>query len=320
MHLLLVKRQRGGLVGLYHDIGKYSSEFQDYLRAGGGRRVDHSTAGALELMNRKSMLSLPAALCVAGHHSGLLNGGNPKVDTEESKSLCGRLKKKPGENIPSYQAYWNEVGCVADNDKSQILPKLVGDTFAGQFYTRMLFSCLVDADFLDTEEFMQAGKNVRGSFASISELKDRLDNYIMNNFLNEKGTRYGEAINQHRRKILRECITAGDADDESSLLSLTVPTGGGKTIASLAFALHHAVLERARRDHPMNIDNEKFLQVSNDLKAAVKIARKADNVEELRGIEGNAASEYFSVFDDLILQRKNIFSSRGEVKGHQLGE
>ena len=79
------------------------------------------------------------------------------------------------------------------------------------------------------------------------------------------------------------------------------------------------VLERARRDHPMNIDNEKFLQVSNDLKAAVKIARKADNVEELRGIEGNAASEYFSVFDDLILQRKKYFFFKGRSKRPPIG-
>ncbi|SFW54591.1 CRISPR-associated helicase/endonuclease Cas3 [Selenomonas ruminantium] len=237
----------GRMVGLYHDIGKYSQEFQAYLLQGGGRKFDHSTAGALELMNRKSPLSIPASFCVAGHHSGLLNGGNSKADTEESRSLCGRLKKKPGQDIPNYQAYREEVGDVLDVDKSQLIPRIGRDFFAGQFYTRMLFSCLVDADFLDTEEFMQLGENVRGDFAPISELKERLDAYIAKKFLNEQGKRYGEPINQHRRKILRECIAAGDVDEGSSLLSLTVPTGGGKTIASLAFALHHAVRTGKKR-------------------------------------------------------------------------
>ncbi|MBE6085437.1 MAG: CRISPR-associated helicase Cas3' [Selenomonas ruminantium] len=231
----------GRLVGLYHDIGKYSQEFQAYLRQGGGRKFDHSTAGALELMKRKSPLSIPAAFCVAGHHSGLLNGGNAKADTEESRSLCGRLKKKPGQDIPNYQAYREEVGDVLDEGKSQLIPRFCRDFFAGQFYTRMLFSCLVDADFLDTEEFMQLGENARGNFVSISELKERLDDYVTKKFLDEQDERYAEPINQHRRKILRECIAAGEADEGSSLLSLTVPTGGGKTIASLAFALHHAV-------------------------------------------------------------------------------
>ncbi|WP_303815665.1 CRISPR-associated helicase Cas3' [Selenomonas ruminantium] len=231
----------GRMVGVYHDIGKYSQEFQAYLRQGGGRKFDHSTAGALEIMKRKSPLSIPAAFCVAGHHSGLLNGGNAKADTEESRSLCGRLKKKPGKDIPNYQAYREEVGDVLDEGKSQLIPRFCRDFFAGQFYTRMLFSCLVDADFLDTEEFMQLGENARGNFVSISELKERLDDYVTKKFLDEQDERYAEPINQHRRKILRECIAAGEADEGSSLLSLTVPTGGGKTIASLAFALHHAV-------------------------------------------------------------------------------
>lgn len=237
----------GRMVGLYHDIGKYSQEFQTYLRQGGGRKFDHSTAGALEIMKKKSPLSIPTAFCVAGHHSGLLNGGNSKADTEESRSLCGRLKKKPGQDIPNYQAYREEVVDVLEVDKSQLIPRFGRDFFAGQFYTRMLFSCLVDADFLDTEEFMQLGENARGDFASISELKERLDAYISEKFLNEQGKRYDEPINQHRRKILRECIAAGEADEGSSLLSLTVPTGGGKTIASLAFALHHAVRTGKKR-------------------------------------------------------------------------
>ena len=80
------------------------------------------------------------------------------------------------------------------------------------------------------------------------------------------------------------------------------------------------VLERTRRDHPLAIDSESFLQVSKDLKVAVKMARKATSVEVLRGIEGNAASEYFSVFDDLILQNKKQFNFQRRSKRPPIGK
>ena len=80
-----------------------------------------------------------------------------------------------------------------------------------------------------------------------------------------------------------------------------------------------SVLERARRDHPLNIDGEKFRLISNDLKYAVKSARKAGNVDELRGIEGNAASSYFAVFEDLILQNKKDFTFKGRSKRPPIG-
>ena len=80
------------------------------------------------------------------------------------------------------------------------------------------------------------------------------------------------------------------------------------------------VLERARRDHPLNIDGEKFLLISNDLKAAIKTVRKVTDVDELRGIEGNAASAYFSVLDDLILQNKEQFTFAGRSKRPPIGK
>ena len=114
------------------------------------------------------------------------------------------------------------------------------------FYTRMVFSCLVDADFLDTEKFMRDGKINRDGFSEVSLLKKILDDYIEKNFLNEKNVRYNDPINQIRREILNECISNGDNFSEN-LLSLTVPTGGGKTISSMAFALHNAVKNGRKR-------------------------------------------------------------------------
>ena len=102
----------GKLIGLYHDIGKYSTEFQNYLQQGGGKKVDHSTAGALELWKQK--ISGTGAFCVAGHHAGLPDGGN-RADSPESKTFLGRMKRKEGTDIPVYHAYieegeWSHTG------------------------------------------------------------------------------------------------------------------------------------------------------------------------------------------------------------------
>lgn len=235
----------GQLIGLYHDIGKYSTEFQNYLQQGGGRKVDHSTAGALELWKRK--ISGEGAFCVAGHHAGLPDGGS-KVSTSENKTFLGRMKKKEGADIPVYQAYREEGEWLHKASLSPILSQIgKDDRFARQFYMRMLFSCLVDADFLDTEDFMREDAGKRGEFDAVNVLKERLDSYVEEKFLDERGERYAEPINQRRRKILKECIKAGESGDEQSLWSLTVPTGGGKTIASLSFALHHAVSTGKKR-------------------------------------------------------------------------
>jgi CRISPR-associated endonuclease/helicase Cas3 len=105
--------------------------------------------------------------------------------------------------------------------------------FAGQFYTRMLFSCLVDADFLDTEQFMQ-GDAPRGGYDDMSVLLGKLRHYIQP-WMEHPST----GINQRRCTILRDCLRAGE--EPRGLFTLTVPTGGGKTLSSLAFALAHAV-------------------------------------------------------------------------------
>lgn len=226
--------EMGKLVGLYHDIGKYSQEFQDYIHAGGGQKVDHSSAGMQELMAERKKELIAAAFCVAGHHGGLPDGGT-KVDAPDSGTLMGRCKKK----LCDYSAYREEWR--APTFESSFLQKAAQTSkFSFMFYARMLFSCLVDADFLDTEKFMR-GETERDAFASVEMLREKLDAHIEQNYMNPVSE-----INKRRTKILRECIAAGDERDDS-LQSLTVPTGGGKTIASLAFALHHAVKMGKRR-------------------------------------------------------------------------
>ena len=183
--------------------------------------MDHSTAGAKVAMAQKQP---EVAFAIAGHHSGLPDGGS-KSDTMDSPTLCGRLKK-PVEDCDLWKSEVNLPSSVTR-------PPIAQDGFSVSFYTRMLYSCLVDADFLDTEAFMQ-GKARKGNYASMGQMLERLKEYISPWWAAET------VLNQKRCEILRQCFERGKKESEG-LFTLTVPTGGGKTVSSLAFALSHAV-------------------------------------------------------------------------------
>lgn len=119
----------GKIVGLYHDIGKYSCEFQKYIRNESKKRVDHSTAGARELFNTKSRVNLIAAFCIAGHHGGIQNIGNPKITDETT--FFTRIKKE----IPNYEEYSTEIEKSTDKIFSKLLPKIAKNYFDIMFYT-----------------------------------------------------------------------------------------------------------------------------------------------------------------------------------------
>ncbi len=208
------------LAGLLHDVGKYSRAFQRRLR-GAQERVDHSTAGAIEAFK---MRQGEIAFAVAGHHSGLPDGGSPTdiIGT----TLHARLKRK----VEPY-AMWRQELTPAP----PVPPDLPSDSFTRAFYTRMLYSCLVDADYLDTEAFMDGEKAAlrRRTPFTMPELLNRLEAYISPWWKTEK------ELNRRRCEILRACMDGGRRA-ERGLYTLTVPTGGGKTVSSLAFALSMA--------------------------------------------------------------------------------
>ena len=221
------KADWGYCCGLLHDIGKYSKEFQNKIINDTDDKVDHSTAGAklcIELGGYYQLLSY----CIAGHHAGMPDYGNTGIHS----SLRYRCEKK---KICDYSSYKYDIEIPELNTEPIMLRNLSDADFPLSVFLRMIYSCLVDADFLDTEYFMKNGLVERQSGQSMNILLKKLENRILDWLKNNDI----DTVNGRRREILRNCIEEGKRD--RGIFRLTVPTGGGKTIASLAFALNHAV-------------------------------------------------------------------------------
>lgn len=233
----------GRLAGYWHDVGKFSTAFQEYLLASSESEahaargsVDHSTAGAQYLAQRIEVWGHLLAYVIAGHHGGLPDG------RAESGGLDQRLTKK----VPPWQQGLSELPPVP---REPPLPKPLQaavnrrDGFGAAFFVRMLFSCLVDADYLDTESFLnpsQAAIRATG-FPSIGTLAERFFQSLEKWQASQPDTE----INRLRRRVREDCERA--AELPPGFFTLTVPTGGGKTLSAMAFALRHAQRHDLRR-------------------------------------------------------------------------
>lgn len=225
--------------GLLHDLGKYTEAFQQRLE--GGSRVDHATAGAQLAVKKWGQLGKILAYIVAGHHAGLANG----IDEGSGRST---LKERLEKQIVKLDKIWEqEIDLPDDLSIPSLKLRKNFDGFQMAFYIRMLFSCLVDADFIDTERFylgLDGNQLQRGDETTLEELQVCLHSYL-EQFRHSKKGHSSEKVNCLRNEILD--YARQQATLAPGLFTMTVPTGGGKTLSSMAFALDHALSKGMRR-------------------------------------------------------------------------
>lgn len=276
-------------LGRAHDMGKFSSYFQQYIRVNSGMeesektmgKEDHSSAGAIYAFKSFPHIYPPLSYCIAGHHSGLLDwtsSGEANMSHRLSKQdLLGKIAQR---NI-------DMLGLIQDETLFSA-PALKNPKKEFHLWIRMLFSCLVDADYLDTENFMNPTQSeARGNYDSLADLKQRFDQYMLDLGSNAPLT----TINQIRSVVLQQCLSKGT--EIPGFYNLSLPTGGGKTLSSMAWALVHAIKHKKSRiivaipytsiiaqtaeifrkifgkdnvvEHHSNIQNEEQLSYSNKL-------------------------------------------------------
>jgi CRISPR-associated endonuclease/helicase Cas3 len=225
--------------GLWHDIGKFHPEFQAYLArcevdaAARGSGPPHSHVGAL--LAADSGLE-PIAFAIAGHHAGLPDVQSLMDRLRDSRLAASRNARLAREAL---QEAARHLGDLQPALAESLMPDW---RTKGDLLTRMLFSALVDADSLDTERHRaEPAAKRRGSDLAPGELFARLDADQRSRLFPPTSS----AVAEMRRLVYRRCLEA--AARSPGVFRLTVPTGGGKTRAALAFALRHAAIHGLRR-------------------------------------------------------------------------
>ncbi|MEA2325854.1 MAG: CRISPR-associated endonuclease/helicase Cas3 [Thermoanaerobaculia bacterium] len=222
----------GHYAGLWHDLGKFCDDFQKMITADAEAersRVNHTSAGALRAMEEMGEMGLLLAFVIAGHHAGLADLVDLQKRLHPSEQLHLDAAVAGGAN-----AEWLRMPVALTPPES-----LAGNPRNIELWIRFLFSALIDADRLDTECFHDQQKTaLRGSGVPLRELAERVDAYIDALAAKASEERAGD-VNAVRADVLFDCRAR--ADEPQGVFTLTVPTGGGKTLASMSFALRHAV-------------------------------------------------------------------------------
>lgn len=233
----------GNILGLWHDLGKYSPDFQSYIKNANDDdahiegtkigRVDHSTAGATYAIEKLGLVGRILAYQIAGHHAGL---PDYEADNTGNASLSQRIQ-----HYGTLDQSLKELIPLEILNQSVPFEKPPNEADPA-FWVRILFSCLVDADFLDTEAFYNPEQALnRAKYPEISQLLKVFDEYMQIKRTQSVATE----VNVIRSQVLKQCVSK--AEEPPGIYTLTVPTGGGKTLSSMGFALHHAAKYKKRR-------------------------------------------------------------------------
>jgi len=235
--------------GLLHDIGKYGDLFQDRLR-GISSHVDHWSLGAwLALVENHAVAS---ALSIQGHHIGLQNLNKDSLRAIDPSRLRVKHPLQLTLSEPDPEILKDRLksdGCILKTIDKSILGNDLTSTISRMLDVRMLYSCLVDADFIDTEAHFQATSGVKrhrspGPPLNPSDTLGILEKHVTS-LQDNKSNQIPEKVLTTRKELYAGCINA--AENKPGLYTLTAPTGSGKTLAMLAFALKHAAIQGLRR-------------------------------------------------------------------------
>ena len=269
--------EAGELIGLLHDFGKYSTAFQTYIRTETGLlepdadyptgqkgKIDHSTAGAQWVWNELAswgnngegkLCGQILALSIASHHGGLID--NLAIDGEH---LFDKRIRKADEQTHLSECQQNGADIVQQAqalDSKQLLiamlkrlkslgnPNEINTHFNRGMWTRFLFSCLIDADRISSADFEYAENTAYRQRQKLDwgVAVARLENHLKQ--LVDKPAEQLGPIDPIRKTIANACLQR--ASEDQGIYTLTVPTGGGKTLASLRYALHHAQVHQLER-------------------------------------------------------------------------
>ena len=289
-------RGLGELLGLVHDAGKASRLFQQRLE-GRPIKVDHSTAGGKMLVDLFDGMGADGkaregwgaclAYAVLGHHGGLPNGRCGEKKSSLFERLNGDIE--PFASFADIVALPEAMGLK--NDISLLLrceQTLQEKTFGFTTLLRMLFSCLVDADYLDTEAFLDPERSAARKYTGMSlrDMRERLCSYMAS------FPESSSPVNQARTDIHQACVDGSLGP--TGVYSLCVPTGGGKTLASLDFALSHAIangLERIIYAIPYTSITEQTASTFRSLFGDESVLEHHSNYEFDEGNEQRALRE-----------------------------